>query len=113
MKNKVGILQKVFAAVTLLFVFIFFSACGLYFFERGAQPKIFGSIPDALWYIIQIMTTIGYTDISPLTLGGKLICIVAEIVGILIGVACLFVIIIGTLRLGTFLRRTRVKKTNS
>ena len=113
MKNKIGILRMFIAVVILLFVFIFSSVCGLYYFERGAQPEMFGSMPAALSYIFITLTTIGYSDMYPITLGGKVICVVVSIIGSLIGLACLIGFIIGTLRFGTFLRKTGKKITKS
>jgi voltage-gated potassium channel len=49
----------------------------VYFAERGAQPDKFGSIPDAMWWGIATVTTVGYGDVYPVTplgrtLGGML-----------------------------------------
>ena len=38
----------------MLLALVFFCACGLYYFERDAQPEGFGSIGDAMWYILII-----------------------------------------------------------
>ncbi len=113
MKSKNGILQKFFAAVIMLLVLVFFCACGLYYFEREVQPEGFGSIRAAMWYIFITLTTIGYGNIYPITFGGKLISILTAVIGSLIGVACFIWMVLGTLKLGTFLRKTRLKITKS
>ena len=112
MKNKVGIIRKILAAVIMLLVLVFFCACGLYYFERDAQPDAFSSIGDAMWYIFITLTTVGYGSVYPLTFGGKLVCILTAVVGSLISIACLIWIVLGTLKLGTFLRKTRVRILN-
>lgn len=109
MKNKIGIIRKFLAAVVMLLVLVFFSACGLYYFERDVQPDAFSSIGDAMWYILLTLTTVGYGSVYPLTFGGKLITILTTVIGSLIGVACFIGIVLGTLKLGTFLRKTRVR----
>ncbi|CUH67832.1 MlotiK1 channel [Thalassovita gelatinovora] len=51
---------------------IYISAVGIYFFEHEVQPEIFTSVPASLWWAIVTLTTVGYGDAIPVTLGGKL-----------------------------------------
>ena len=44
----------------------------MYMIEGPDQPEAFGSIPRALWWGIVSLTTIGYGDVYPTTLEGKL-----------------------------------------
>lgn len=44
----------------------------MFFVERTAQPEAFGSIPDALWWGIVTLTTVGYGDVVPVTPLGRL-----------------------------------------
>jgi voltage-gated potassium channel len=55
--------------VTLLYV----AAVGIYYFERDAQPGAFRSVPHAMWWAIVTLTTVGYGDVVPVTLGGRLL----------------------------------------
>jgi len=48
------------------------SSVGLYLVERGVQPDAFGSIPRALWWSLETLTTVGYGDVFPLTVLGRL-----------------------------------------
>jgi voltage-gated potassium channel len=41
--------------------------------ERGAQPEKFGTIPDAMWWSLVTLGTIGYGDAVPVTPAGKLV----------------------------------------
>jgi len=41
--------------------------------ERTAQPERFGTIPDALWWAIVTLGTIGYGDVVPVTLLGRIL----------------------------------------
>lgn len=113
MKNKNGIVQKFLVAVIMLLVLVFFCACGLYYFEREAQPDVFGSIGDAMLYLLLISTTVGYGNIYPITFGGKFCTMLTAIIGTLMGVACFIWMVSGTLKLGTFLRKIRLKITKS
>ena len=60
------------AAVMILLILIFVSASGIYFFEREVQPEVFGSIPLALWWSTVTLTTLGYGDVVPVTVFGKI-----------------------------------------
>ena len=49
------------------------SATFIHLAEREAQPDKFGTIPDAMWWSIVTLGTIGYGDVVPITPLGKLI----------------------------------------
>jgi voltage-gated potassium channel len=66
----------------IAFIFIYFSAVGVYHFEQEAQPDKFGSIPAALWWAIVSLTTVGYGDAYPITSGGKFFAGMVLIIGI-------------------------------
>ncbi len=63
-------------------ILIFLSASGIYFFEQQAQPKIFASIFHSLWWAIVTLTTVGYGDAYPITLGGKIFTFFVLIIGV-------------------------------
>ncbi|NNK80327.1 MAG: ion transporter [Flavobacteriales bacterium] len=63
-------------------ILIFLSASGMYFFENEAQPETFSSIFHSLWWAIVTLTTVGYGDVFPITLGGKIFTFFVPIVGI-------------------------------
>lgn len=54
------------------FVLLYLAAVGIYHFEHEAQPDVFRSIFDALWWAVATLTTVGYGDIYPITNGGRL-----------------------------------------
>ncbi len=74
--------RELFALVILSSMFVYLAACGIYYFERDAQPKDFGSIPDAMWWAIITLTTIGYGDAYPETTGGKIFTALVALVGV-------------------------------
>ncbi|MGP0029287.1 MAG: potassium channel family protein [Acidimicrobiales bacterium] len=70
------------AAVTL-----FFGAWLVLLFEENAKGSNIHSYPDALWWAIVTVTTVGYGDRYPVTEGGRAVAVVLMLVGIgLIGV---------------------------
>tara|TARA_Y100000590_G_scaffold407648_1_gene498086 strand:- start:169 stop:879 length:711 start_codon:yes stop_codon:yes gene_type:complete len=67
-----------FIAIILLYI----SAVGIYFFENPVQPDEFSSIFDCMWWAISTMTTVGYGDIVPITVGGKIFTSFISFIGI-------------------------------
>ena len=67
-----------FIAVILLYV----SSVGIYFFENPVQPEEFSSIFACMWWAVSTMTTVGYGDIVPITVGGKLFTSFISFIGI-------------------------------
>lgn len=68
------------AALFVLLMMITVAASITYLAEHEAQPVAFASIPHALWWAVVTMTTIGYGDVVPQTLVGRL-C--ASVIGII------------------------------
>ena len=46
------------------------------------QPEHFGSIPDAMWWTVVTLTTVGYGDIVPMTVAGKLVATLTALMGV-------------------------------
>ncbi|MHA6326896.1 ion transporter [Roseivivax sp. CAU 1753] len=51
---------------------LFIAAAGIHYFEHEVQPDKFGSIPAAMWWALATLTTVGYGDVYPITLGGRI-----------------------------------------
>jgi voltage-gated potassium channel len=69
-RNEAGpIAAALFVLATLLVV----AASFAYIAEHAAQPQVFASVPDAMWWAIVTMTTVGYGDMVPVTPFGKLV----------------------------------------
>jgi voltage-gated potassium channel len=66
----------------LSFVILYLAAVGIYYLERDAQPEIFASIPHSLWWAIATLTTVGYGDVYPVTMGGQVFTSVILLVGL-------------------------------
>lgn len=55
---------------------------GIYFFEHDAQPEHFQSLFDNLRWAIATLTTVGYGDVYPITVGGRLFTFVVLMCGL-------------------------------
>jgi voltage-gated potassium channel len=75
---RTELLMFLTATVFLLFV----SAVGIYYFENEAQPEVYKSIFHAMWWSAATLTTVGYGDIYPVTVGGKVFTFLMLMVGL-------------------------------
>nr|AIU98509.1 Kv3 family voltage-gated potassium channel protein [Polyorchis penicillatus] len=56
----------------------------IYYAEKETEGTKFTSIPSAFWWSIVTMTTIGYGDVVPITLSGKLVGTLCALCGVLV-----------------------------
>lgn len=61
---------------------LYVSAVGIYVFEHPVQPEAFSSIPMSLWWAVASLTTVGYGDLVPITLGGRLFTTLVLFIGL-------------------------------
>ena len=78
-KNKsADLLSVVFVIIVLLIVT---SGC-MYYIEHDAQPKQFPSIMSTMWWSVVTLTTVGYGDVYPITVLGKIFGAIIAFLGI-------------------------------
>ncbi|WP_170464382.1 ion transporter [Ruegeria arenilitoris] len=71
-----------FAGFFILMVMLIFAASGAWLAEHEAQPDAFGSIPAAMWWAMATLTTVGYGDVTPITVAGKIFGAAITVIGI-------------------------------
>ncbi|HFD31378.1 MAG TPA: ion transporter [Gammaproteobacteria bacterium] len=69
-----------FGVVTIMLLYI--SAVGIYYFENAAQPEAFTSIFHSLWWAVATLTTVGYGDVYPITIGGRIFTFFILMIGL-------------------------------
>lgn len=77
-----GEAHSFFATLYILLIAILFSSSLMYFAESDLQPDKFASIPDAIYWAVITLTTVGYGDVSPVTWVGKIISIITAFLGV-------------------------------
>ena len=73
--------EIIFSLLITVFI-IFVSSIILYIVEGPSNPEHFGSIPRAFWWATITLTTIGYGDVYPVTVLGKIATVIISICGI-------------------------------
>jgi len=73
---------QLFGSLIVTFFILFIGAILLYLTEGSTQPDVLGSIPRALWFSMATLTTVGYGDVYPITVLGKIVSSLIAILGI-------------------------------
>tara|TARA_B100000963_G_scaffold281905_1_gene250468 strand:+ start:317 stop:1024 length:708 start_codon:yes stop_codon:yes gene_type:complete len=60
----------IFLIATIFLLYV--SSVGIYYFENAAQPDQFKSVFHSMWWAVATLTTVGYGDVYPITVGGKI-----------------------------------------
>lgn len=63
-------------------IFIFLASSGIYFFENEAQPEVFSSVFHSFWWAVVTLTTVGYGDVYPITIGGRIFTFFVLLIGV-------------------------------
>jgi voltage-gated potassium channel len=79
--------HSLFRVLIAVVVTLFLGAWLVLLFEEKAKGSNIHDYPDALWWAIVTVTTVGYGDRYPVTSGGRVVAVILMLVGIgLIGV---------------------------
>ena len=68
--------------IVVLLVLLLLASSLMYFAEHEAQPDVFSSIPQTMWWSIITLTTVGYGDMTPVTFAGRLLAGLMAVLGI-------------------------------
>ncbi|WP_372482654.1 cyclic nucleotide-gated ion channel [Bradyrhizobium ivorense] len=73
--------RTLFGCVVILTGAVLLFAALLYAIEHKVQPDKFGTMPQAMWWAIVTLGTVGYGDVVPVTPLGRIVTVFAIVVG--------------------------------
>ena len=68
--------------IFIVAILVILASSLMYFAENQSQPVAFSSIPQAMWWGISSLTTVGYGDVYPVTPIGKILGSIVSLLGI-------------------------------
>ena len=75
-------MRALLACLVILASLVLVAASLMHLIEHQAQPEKFGTIPDAMWWAVVTLTTVGYGDVVPITPLGKCVAGIIAIMGL-------------------------------
>ena len=74
--------RVLFAAAFMMVLLVILTASLGFEFEHAAQPDKFDTIPDAMYWAVITLASVGYGDLTPITPMGKAMTVVISLIGI-------------------------------
>jgi voltage-gated potassium channel len=74
--------HEIIFTTALMLMMLLVSASLMYYAERAHQPDTFGSIPQAMWWAVATLTTVGYGDVTPISGLGRTLAAAVAMIGI-------------------------------
>lgn len=74
--------NQIISSVFIILVLMLFSSLGMYSAEHEAQPEAFNNAFSGIWWSISTILTVGYGDVYPITVSGRLLAILIAFLGV-------------------------------
>ena len=100
--------NQLLSSMSLILIMMLASSLFMYSLEHEAQPDQFSNAFSGIWWSTSTLLTVGYGDIYPVTIGGKIMAIVISFLGV-----GMVAIPTGIISAGFVEQYTRLKKLES
>ena len=74
--------QQLVSSVFIILVLMLASSLCMYSLENEAQPEVFSNAFSGVWWSVSTLLTVGYGDIYPITIPGKIMGIFISFLGV-------------------------------
>ena len=74
--------QQLLSSVFIILVLMVASSLCMYSLENAAQPEVFSNAFSGIWWAASTLLTVGYGDIYPITIAGKIVSIFITFLGV-------------------------------
>ncbi|MBR6873108.1 MAG: ion transporter [Ruminococcus sp.] len=74
--------NQIISSVFIILILMLASSIGMYYAEHNAQPDQFENAFSGIWWSISTLMTVGYGDIYPITVVGKIMAIFTAFLGV-------------------------------
>ncbi|MCB0713170.1 MAG: ion transporter [Ignavibacteriae bacterium] len=74
--------EELTMSIGTIILLLIISSTVIFYLEHEAQPDSFPNIPASLWWGVVTLTTVGYGDVYPITVGGKVFAAFISILSI-------------------------------
>ncbi len=74
--------NQIMSSMIIVLILMLASSIGIYYAEHDAQPEVFRNAFSGMWWSVSTLLTVGYGDIYPITVMGRVMAIVIAFLGV-------------------------------
>lgn len=74
--------NAIMSSVFIIIILMLASSLGIYSAEHEAQPDVYENAFSGIWWSVSAMLTVGYGDIYPITIAGRIMAILIAFLGV-------------------------------
>lgn len=74
--------NQIVSSIFIILILMLASSLGIYSAEHDAQPEVFSNAFSGIWWSVSTLLTVGYGDIYPITIVGKIMAITSAFFGV-------------------------------
>ena len=100
--------NQLLSSMCLILILMTASSLAMYGIENEAQPEVFSNAFSGIWWSVSTLLTVGYGDIYPITVAGRILAIITAFLGV-----GMVAIPTGIISAGFVEQYTRIKSSNA